>query len=507
MTKNIIANIIGKFWSILSNYLFIPLYISLLGIENYAVISFSFILIGIMGLLDAGLTATLSREFAKKEENKSGAHKLHILNTLESCYWIVVLLIILIVLGSSGIIAEKWLTLKSLDGDYVATALKMFGVAMALQLLANFYAGGLIGLERQVKANIFQIVWGVFRNGLVLVVIFFKPSLIYFFAWQAAVTLIYVVILRYVLINSIKRDQAIESDHFVFDKKILRTVGKFVGGMLLISIVAAINTQLDKIAISKMLPINELAYYNLGTALTQGIIVLITPISIALLPRFTSLYSLKKGDEASKLFFTTIMFVSILIFSIAAIIMFNANELILVWTGNSELALASSKYVFYLAFGTAMLAIQYIPFNIAIANGYTRINNVLGITSLFFSIPGYWLSVYYFGPQGAAITWCLIQTITTPVYLYYINKRFITYGNYSSLLFKQIIKPAAAALLIAFLFNLICPHINNRILELLLIGLSTIVTLMLVALVAIPIEELKQYWAMVRSKLSFGERN
>ena len=36
--SNIVANYISKVWSFISIYLFIPIYINLLGIENYGII-------------------------------------------------------------------------------------------------------------------------------------------------------------------------------------------------------------------------------------------------------------------------------------------------------------------------------------------------------------------------------------------------------------------------------------------------------------------------------------
>jgi len=501
MFKNIAANIIGKFWSVLSNYLFIPVYISLLGIENYAVISFSFILIGVMSVMDAGLTATLSREFAKHDEESSSNRKLRMLNTFEACYWCIAVIAIVIIFVFAGSIAKEWISLKSLSVGEVTIALQIFGAGMAFQLLGNFYIGGLIGLEHQLKANLYQIIWGVFRNGLVLLVILVKPSLILFFSWQAIITLLYVLFLRYALTNTLKKKAGISLHSFVFDKSLLIASRKFVGGMLLISFVAAINTQLDKIAISKLLPITELGYYNLGISLTQVLLVLVAPISIALLPRFTLLYSTSKNDEAGKLFNVVQLIVAILIFSIAGNIMVYSRELLFVWTGDAKLALLSSKYVLYLAIGTGMLALQVIPFNIAIANGYTKINNVLGISSLFISVPGYWLSVLYFGPTGAAITWCIIQSLTTPIYLYYIKKKFLKKQGYLEMLATQILKPAVAALATAFLLSLLLPQISNRILQLLLIGFSTFVTLIFATFISIPLNDLNSYWLMARNKV------
>ena len=71
--------------------------------------------------------------------------------------------------------------------------------------------------------------------------------------------------------------------NFDFDFKIevpvLRKIWRFAAGMLLITFVAGLNTQLDKLAISKFLPIEDLGYYTLGVSLSMGIIVLVNPFN------------------------------------------------------------------------------------------------------------------------------------------------------------------------------------------------------------------------------------
>ena len=48
MYRNIVANIVGRCWSILSNFLFVPLYIQFLGIESYSIISLTLVIAGLM---------------------------------------------------------------------------------------------------------------------------------------------------------------------------------------------------------------------------------------------------------------------------------------------------------------------------------------------------------------------------------------------------------------------------------------------------------------------------
>lgn len=93
ITKNIFANYGGRIWSFLSVYIFIPVYINILGIEAYGVISFYSILLGLLAFADGGLTATLSREFAGKG-HKDRVYAGNLLKTFEAVYIFIIILII-----------------------------------------------------------------------------------------------------------------------------------------------------------------------------------------------------------------------------------------------------------------------------------------------------------------------------------------------------------------------------------------------------------------------------
>lgn len=484
MIKNILANFIGRFWSILSNFLFIPLYIHYLGFQSYSIISFTLVIAGLMAVLDAGLTSTLSREFARFPNNNG--EKIKIFMTLESSYFILIGISIILVFSLSGVIANNWLNLSTFDPNRVSFFLKIISFDVGFQLLFRFYMGGLLGLEKQVKANLYQVGWGVLRNGLVVIAILIVPTLEMFFIWQTVSTIIFAI-----LIGLSLRKEMMSQHKFGFQLKIEKSVFKgiwrFAGGMLLISLVASLNTQMDKLAISKLLPVESLGYYTLAVSLSMGIVVLINPISTATLPRFTALYAAEKNSEASTLYSKINLGVSILVFSIMANMIFFSKELIWIWTSNSQIANNASVYLPYMAFSFAMIALQMIPFNVAIANGYTKLNNILGIFSLFLTLPGYWFITKYYGAIGAAALYCIVQSVLTIIYIYIINKKFINLIGFNFLYFKQIILPLIISLFVAFGFSLVTGWTSNgRLLSLLWIGTATISTLIFTSLVLLP---------------------
>jgi O-antigen/teichoic acid export membrane protein len=487
MKKNLLANFIGRFWSILSNFLFIPLYIHYLGFESYSIISFSLIIAGIMAILDGGLTATLSREIARKDISKH--EKLRIFKTLESSYIIIIIFSISLLMLGSNTIAENWLNLINFKPEKVSLLIKIISLDVGFQLLFRFFIGGLMGLEKQVKSNFFHITWGVVRNGLVIIAIWFIPSLEMFFAWQSITTIIFTLVLGFTVNREL--DENFNKLNFKIEKKILKKIIGFAGGMLLISVVASINTQLDKLVISKLLPIETLGYYTLAVSMGTIILISVSPFSITTLPRFTSLYSQGKQKEASKLFDKISLVVGIIVFSLITNIIFFSKELLWIWTGDIDIADSAYQYVPFMAISYGMLSLAIIPFNVAIANGYTKLNNQLGLISLFLTIPGYLIATKYFNAIGAAVVYCFVQTTITIIYLYIINKKFIKNQSFVSMLFKQIIKPLFISFSIVLLLSFI-PRIYqySRFLSLIWIGFSLIITIVATLLILIPLDKL-----------------
>lgn len=487
MKKNILANLIGRFWGILSNFLFIPFYIKFLGFESYAVISFSLMIAGIMAVLDGGLTATLSREFSRKD--KEEREKIKVFTTLETLYYFLGVLCIGVIFLFSKTIATNWITTSAFSIDQISYFLKILSFEIGFQLLLRFYLGGFFGLERQVEANIYQVCWGVLRNALVLIPIYFFPKLEVFFVWQVASTMIFTLILKFVLQKRL--GEKILSFKLKIDKGVFQNVGGFASGMMLIALVSALNTQLDKLTISKLLSIENLGYYTLAIALAQGLVILVNPISAALLPRFTAYYSTSKKEEATELFSKFSLIISIFIFSIMATMSFFAKDIIWIWTGNRNIAENTYRFTPIVLFSYTMLALAILPYNIAIANGSTKLNNILGISSLILTVPGYYIFTKKFGSIGAASVFCFVQIFITFIYFYFINKTYLHLNFFKDIFLSRIILPMIVIGLIAFGLQLIPNYFsNNRLLSVAWIGIITFVTIIISLVIFIPKTEI-----------------
>ena len=88
VARNVAANALGRSWSMLMNFAFVPIYIRLLGIEAYGVIAFFFTLIALFSFLDLGLSSTLNREMARRTGAAIPTDEARdVVRTMEVIYW------------------------------------------------------------------------------------------------------------------------------------------------------------------------------------------------------------------------------------------------------------------------------------------------------------------------------------------------------------------------------------------------------------------------------------
>jgi O-antigen/teichoic acid export membrane protein len=417
MFKNIIANYVGKFWSIISVFLFVPFYVKLLGIESYAVISFYTVILTIMYFADGGLSATLNMEIARSSD------KLYIgrmLFTIERLYLIICASIILLIFSFSEIIAKNWLNSQSISLGDLSLYISLMGISVAFHLFTTLQSSGLMGLEKQVISNSIQVASSIFRSALVLLPLYFYPTLLTFFLWQVFSNIVFFFITRYSLWKFIRTNATYE-----FDIKILKTVGRFAGGMMIMAVISSLNTQIDKLVISKFLSLKEFGYYSLAGVLSQVPVLLITPIALAILPRMVKYSANREKDKLKRLFHVNTFILSALSASAAMVLFLFTKDFILIWTHDSLIANSIENVTKVLLIGGVFLSFQYMPYHLAIANGHTRTNVRLGIVALICIIPTLIFFVKQYGMIGATYTW-LFMNLFAFLYLgYFIISKFL----------------------------------------------------------------------------------
>lgn len=427
---NVVANYVGKLWGIASIYVFVPVYVRLLGIDAYGLIAFNAIALALLFIADAGLSSAFAREAAKAQP---GQILLDLLTSIERALFSILIVVGILFMLAAPLIGSHWLgSTGRVSVEQVHQCLWLMSVALIPQIAMSLYFGGLMGLQRQVSANLLWTGFSVARSGLVIIPIYFVPDIRVFFIWQALASIAMLLIMRKVLRNQIITPIKGTSSHRIegrFSWSALRAIRGYAAGMLGMSIIAALNTQLDKIVVSKMLPINEFAQYSLASTLAQVPYILTLPIAAALLPRLTNL--LHQVDQRKELILLY-RNASYYIASIGAVAGFGLSlfmpDIFMQWMYGESIGGDTVQAARLLAVGSTLLTLQLAPFQLSLANGHQTTNLRLGTVILLVSAPLQVLLTQKYGVLGAAIPWLFMNFVAFAYLGIVLNIRFPLVG-------------------------------------------------------------------------------
>lgn len=209
LKRNLVANYFGQGWVALMGLAFIPLYVKYLGIEAYGLIGLYAVLNAWLGLLDMGMTPTLSREMARF---LGGGHTPQSIRDLLRSIEVVALAIaVLIVAGvalSAHWLASSWLKADNLPVQTVSEAFVVMGAVTALRFVEGIYRSSLIGLSRQVFYNVVNSILATVRGlGAVFVLVWVSPTIQAFFFWQGLVSAITLATLTMMTYSTLPRGE------------------------------------------------------------------------------------------------------------------------------------------------------------------------------------------------------------------------------------------------------------------------------------------------------------
>ena len=468
--QNIIANITARAWGFVSVYLFVPLYLKFLGIEAYGLVGFYSTLLGVLAFADMGFKATIYREMARLSVRKDSAGEMRdLLRTYESAYLFISSVLAVIIWTLAPLIAEHWLQSTVLQPHEMAAAIRLMGISIALQLPSQLYIGGLMGLQRQVRANSLQIAWGVLRGvGAVLVLWLFSPTILAFASWQLISNAIYCFFVRLSLWRALSPSPIQPRPRFKW--QVFRDTWRYAAGMTGMAAIFTLLTQTDKLAVSKMLPLEMLGYYTLAGSLAALPMIMAGPISDAVFPRLTGLVEIGDRIGLVRLYHRTCELVTVAIIPAGLTLALFAGDFILAWTGSTAAAQQAGLVASLLLLGQLMQAITAVPYCLALAHGNVKLNLQIGISSVVLITPLLIYLIMKYGVVGAGVSWLIMNICTLPAYMYFLHRRFLP-GELRRWYLRDVGLPLLAALPWVLLGHWLLPHPTSRISALLIIGL------------------------------------
>ena len=423
LKRNIIANFVGSGWTAIAGLVFVPFYIKFMGIAAYGLVGFFVTLQTVILLLDLGLSTTLNREMAKYSAISGSEQKARdMVRTLETIYWGIAIVLGLLMVLLAPLISTKWISSESLSADTVQNAVLLMGLSLALQFPFALYSGGLLGLQRQVSYNSIVIFTATVRGvGAILVLWLISPTIVAFFSWQIVVSILQTALGALLLNRALPNTGA----RARFRKYLLREIWRFTAGLSGIGILAVILTQMDKIVLSKMLPLETFGYYTLASVIASGFFVIIGPFFLAIFPRFSQLVAARAESQIKPLYHHGCQLMSVVLLSIAITAIFFSREIIFLWTRNADVAAQTYLLASMLITGTVLNGMYNLPYALQLAHGWTRLAFFQNLGAVILLFPGLLVATSIFGASGAAAVWIIVNASYVTIGIQFMHRRLL----------------------------------------------------------------------------------
>lgn len=400
------ANLFGRGWAAILQLLLLPWYVRLLGIEAYALVGFYTMLYAVVVRLELGLGTTFNREVAQRSASSEDAQQLRdMLRTLEIVYWSMAVVVGCGIAALAPAISRHWLQAQGLRLDEVRNAVLMMGVVVATQWPISLYEGGLRGKQRQVELNLVGAAAATVRGGGALAVLLVTPSITAFFTWQAVVNVAHSVLLALLMRRALPRT----SVRARFQRSSLLRVWRFAAGVGMVSVLSLVLMQLDKILLSKLLPLTAFGYYSIATAAVGALAIVSGPLFETMFPRFSDLVA--RGDETAirRLYHTACQFTAALVLPAGAALVCYGLPILMLWLHDADTARSTHVVVALLAVGTTANVLMILPLALQYAYGWTTLSIYKNVIAIAVLIPTLVALVLAFGVVGAAASWIALN--------------------------------------------------------------------------------------------------
>jgi O-antigen/teichoic acid export membrane protein len=412
--RNTALSYAGQAYALLVGILIMPFYLGHLGAEAYGLIGFFSVMQAWLQLLDAGLSPSLVRAVAHQQgESATERSTGRLLRSFEMIFLPLAAICCLAMYLGSAWIAVHWLNAKELSAQTLIDCICLMGIIIALRLYSTLYKSGIQGLEQHAWLNAANVIIATLRyfGGLLLVSVYSQDP-IDFFIFQAVVGVIETLIFA----ARAYQQMPTPTWHTGFDWDLVKPILPFAANMSGAAILWIVLTQIDKVLLSELLPLNEYGYFSLVALITTGIMMLSNPVAQTLLPRLTVLMAEGRRDDMHALFLAAHRFICTFMFPLAALIALHADSMVYAWSGDQVAAQWCRSILPWYSLGSAIMAASAFQFYLQYAYGEMRLHMWYSVVSALITVPVMFLAIHYYGALGAAIAWFVLRVVSFAIW-------------------------------------------------------------------------------------------
>ena len=414
LSKNITYNVFGQGLLLILGFIAVKFVFKQLGKDALGIIYFSATITSILcTMLEMGICSTTVREVSAYFESEPEYIE-NLIRTFSLFFWALYTMAGAAVCFFSPVLVEKWITLETMDSATAIHILRILGIASFAALPKSFYASLFVGLQRMVFNNFIDVISAGLQQFGTILILALGGGLFQVVYWYAACYGFGVFAYLIVAANLFPVRALIPR----YSPGIVKRNIHFGSRMVFISVTGAINAQVDKMCISKLLPVGILGYYGFAYGAVSRGASLTSAIAQAAFPSFSAIS--KSGDQAGLMLqyrklqdllcFASVPILAIIPFAVLPTFAFIFNE---------EIAQTLLLPVTFLCLGFYMNGTVAIPYIFSLAVGRPDISARQNFYGYFVTVPVTILLVYWAGIKGASFSMVFFYFF---VYVYTIRR-------------------------------------------------------------------------------------
>lgn len=445
LARGLAANYLGEVWVTLAQFAIVPVYIHFLGVEAYGMIGVHLMLTALAALSNLGVTPAFNREISRLTGVKGGEAEIRsFVRTVELVYWGISLSAVAIALLFLVPPVVRWIDSGTLGDEHVRGVIMLMFVQIALQLLVGFYSGGLLGLQKHVLLNILNVVWITIRlAGAAFVLAFVSPTLDALFLWLALATGIQV------LAMALATHRVLPAGAARFNTAHLRRTWRYATGVSATVVLSLLLTQIDKVILSRTLPLAEFGLYALASTIAMVLGRPLAPVARTLLPQMTLLAAQNNQAELARSYHRGAQIASLAVIPATIVLVFFTPEFMRAIFVGSPGASAAAPIVAILSVGFCGLALMVMPYMLTLACGWVQFGFYQNLIACLFLVPATLILVNLYGMTGGASAWAILTMTYLIVSPYFLHRRLLP-GELWNWYRRDVIPPAVVSLAAAF---------------------------------------------------------
>ena len=418
-------------------------------------------------LLDLGLGQSMIREFARYT---AGGYTLGAIKNLSFSVEIAFIAVIIILLaifysflqlnGGAGLEAQ------SISEKAINVSLHLMGISIAFRMLGTLYRRSLVGLQKQVTANLADVIINILRYTLTISVLtFYQASIVVFFICQVAASIAEMIFYKMLLMHNLQN-----KDHKInFQLKLLLPIWRYSLGAGIMAVLTISLAQADKLILINFVNLEQFGYYSVAYTVASALALLSIPITSGLHPKLAQLHSSNELIKLNTVYKYGCRALILILVPSALVMSLLSEQLLTLWQQEAETISQAAHITSLLILAQMSWLLAVLNQDLQLAHGHTRLLVQCQVVAAVVLLPTLYYASIKWGIVGAAFTILAVNSIYSIMLNYLGHRRWIPelkFKWYSHYLLPTLMATTAITLLIKSLFVDVEINIFNSLLPL-----------------------------------------